>query len=86
MTPFEEAYGFNPLTPLDLTPLAQDVVLSLDGSKRVEAMKKLYEKVRLHLEKKYHEVAKKANKGRKRIVLELYWVWVHFHKDRFPTH
>ena len=33
MTPFEVVYGLNPLTPLDLTPLSQDVVLSLDGSK-----------------------------------------------------
>ena len=50
-------------------------------------MKKLHEKVRLHLEKKNQEVAKKANKGRKRIVLEPGdWVWVHFRKERFPNH
>ncbi|WMV58716.1 hypothetical protein MTR67_052101 [Solanum verrucosum] len=42
MSPFEAVYGFNPLTTLDLTPLSQDVVLSLDGSKRAEAMKKLH--------------------------------------------
>ncbi|WMV58989.1 hypothetical protein MTR67_052374, partial [Solanum verrucosum] len=50
MTPFEVVYGFNPLTPLDLTPLSQDFVLNLDGSKRAEAMKKLHEKVWFHLE------------------------------------
>jgi len=87
MTPFEVVYDFCPLTPLDLTPLSQDVVLSLDGSKRAEAMKKLHEKVRLHLEKNNQEVAKKANKGHKRIVFEPGdLVWVHFRKERFTTH
>ncbi|WMV59651.1 hypothetical protein MTR67_053036 [Solanum verrucosum] len=87
MTPFEVVYGFNPLTPLDLTSLSQGVVLRLDGTKRSEAMKKLHKKVRLHLEKKNQEVAKKANKGRKRVKLEPGdWVWVHFCKERFPTH
>ncbi|XP_059312037.1 uncharacterized protein LOC132063495 [Lycium ferocissimum] len=51
MSPFEAVYGFNPLTPLDLTPLFQDVVLSLDGNKRAESMKKLHEKVWVHFRK-----------------------------------
>lgn len=56
-------------------------------SKRAEAMRKLHEKVRLHLEKKNQDVAKRANKGRKRIVFEPGdWVWVHFLKEHFPTH
>lgn len=63
MIPVEEVYGFNALAPLD--------VLSFGGSKRVEAMKKIHEKVRLHLENKNQEVAKKANKGCLRLVLEL---------------
>ncbi|KAH0757725.1 hypothetical protein KY290_021218 [Solanum tuberosum] len=58
------------LLPLVEFAYNRDVVLSLDGSKRAEAMKKLHEKVRLHLEKKNQEVAQKANNGRKRIVLE----------------
>ena len=33
-------------------------------------MRKLHEKVRLYLEKKNQDVAKRANKGRKRIVFE----------------
>ncbi|XP_059284791.1 uncharacterized protein LOC132038084 [Lycium ferocissimum] len=70
MSPFEVLYGFNPLTLLDLTPLSQDVVLSLDGNKRAEAMKKIHEKARLQLEKKNQKVAKRANQGRKRVVLE----------------
>ncbi|KAF3649084.1 hypothetical protein FXO38_17853 [Capsicum annuum] len=47
MTPFECAYGINPLTSLDSTPFPSDLVMSLDGSKRAEAMKKLHEKVEM---------------------------------------
>ncbi|XP_015165378.1 uncharacterized protein [Solanum tuberosum] len=87
MNPFEVVYGFNPLTPLDLTPLSRVVVLRLDGSERTEAMWKLHERVWLHLEKSNKDVAKRANKGRKGIVFEpADWVWVHFRKERFPTH
>ncbi|PHT55649.1 hypothetical protein CQW23_04135 [Capsicum baccatum] len=86
MTPFECVYDINPLTPLDLTLLPSDLVISLDGSKRVEAMKKLHEKVRLRLEKKNQEVARRANKGRRKLILESGdWVWVHLRKDRFPS-
>lgn len=74
------------LIPLDLTPLVQDV-LSLGRSKRAEAMKKVHEKVRLHLENKNQDMARTASKGRKRIVLVPGdWVWVHLCKDRFPNH
>ncbi|WMV41167.1 hypothetical protein MTR67_034552 [Solanum verrucosum] len=75
MSPFEVVYGFNPLTPL-----------SLDGSKRAKAMNKLHEKVRLHLEKKNQEVAKKANKGRKRIVFNrVIWRGSTFAKEHYTS-
>ncbi|KAH0706074.1 hypothetical protein KY289_011150 [Solanum tuberosum] len=49
-------------------------------------MKKLHEKVQLHLEKKNQDVAKRANKRRKGVVFELgILVWVHFCKEQFPT-
>jgi len=49
-------------------------------------MKKMHEAVRIKLEKKNHEVAKRANKGRRKLVLEPGdWVWVHLRKDRFPA-
>ena len=86
MTPFVCVCNINPLTPLDLTPLPSDLMISLDGSKRAEAMKNLHEKVRLRLEKKNQEVARQANKGRRKLILELGdWVWVHLRKDRFPS-
>ncbi|KAF3630335.1 putative 60S ribosomal protein L7-3-like [Capsicum annuum] len=86
MTPFECVYDINPLTSLDLTPLPSNLVISLDGSKRVEAMKKLHDKVRLQLEKKNQEVARRSNKERRKLILESAdWVWVHLRKDRFPS-
>ena len=84
MTPFECVYDINPLISLDLTPLPSGLVISLDGSKWAEAMKKLHEKVRLLLEKKNQEVARQANKGRRKLILEPGdWMWVHLKKDRF---
>ncbi|KAF3654604.1 putative 60S ribosomal protein L7-3-like [Capsicum annuum] len=86
MTPFECVYGLNPFTPLDLTPLPSDLMISLDGRKRTDFMKKLHEKVRLQLEKKNQEITKWAKKGRKKLILEPGdWVWVHLRKDRFPS-
>lgn len=77
-SPFQVLYGFNPLTPLYLTPLSQDVVLRLDGSKRADAMKKIHEKVWMRLDTKYHEVTKRFHKGRKKISFEMGdWELVH---------
>ncbi|PHU16772.1 hypothetical protein BC332_12467 [Capsicum chinense] len=84
MAPFKCVYGINPLSPLDLTPLPSDLMISLDRRKRAEDMKKLHEKVRLRLEKKNQEFAREANKGRRKLILELGdWVWVNLRKDRF---
>lgn len=84
MTPFECIYGLNPLTPLELTPLPNDVMISLDESKRAESMKKLHKKVRLLIEKKNQDIARRVNKGRKKLILESGdWVWVHLRKERF---
>lgn len=51
MTSFECLYNFNSLTPLDLTPLYQDVIVCLDAKKRDEAMRNIYEKESHQLEK-----------------------------------
>ena len=69
-SPFEIAYGFNPLTPMDLLQLPIDKQVSLDGA---------------HIEKKTKLYTENANKGRKRVVFEPGdWVWVHMRKERFP--
>lgn len=38
-SPFEIVYGFNPLTPLDLTPLPVSERVNLDGKKKTEIVK-----------------------------------------------
>lgn len=50
-SPFEIVYGFNPLTPLYLSPLPLEDQLSLDGQKKAEAVQRLHEKVKLQIEK-----------------------------------
>ena len=85
-SPFKVVYGFNPLTPLDLSPLPTKEQLNLNGEEKAEFVKKLHEKVRANIEKKTEQYAKQANKGRKRVVFEPGdWVWVHMRKERFPT-
>jgi hypothetical protein len=85
-SPFEVVYDFNPLTPLDLPPLAVNVMTSLDGQKKAEMVKKLHESVRQHIEKKNEQYATKANKDRRQVIFEPGdWVWVHMRKERFPA-
>ncbi|GKV46467.1 hypothetical protein SLEP1_g53448 [Rubroshorea leprosula] len=85
-SPFEVAYGFNPLIPLDLLPLPIDEQASLDEKKKAEVVKQLHERVRQNIERRTEQYAKQANKGHKKVVFELRdWVWVHMHKERLPA-
>ena len=38
-SPFHIVHGFNPLTPLDLSPLPMSEHVNLDGKKKVELVK-----------------------------------------------
>ena len=59
---------------------------SLDGQKKAEMVKKLYESVQQHIEKKTEQYVNKANKGRRQVIFEPSdWVWVHMRKERFPA-
>ncbi|XP_059292174.1 uncharacterized protein LOC132045607 [Lycium ferocissimum] len=85
MTPFEVCYGFNPLIPLTLTPLASDVVVSLDAKQRAAEMMKIHAKVKESIDKVNTKVAKRQNHGRRKVDFQPDdWVWVHFRKERFP--
>ena len=85
-SPFELVYGFNPLTVLDLAPLPLEHVMNLDGEQKAELVKSLHEKARQRIAKTNDANTNKANKGRKRVVLEPGdWVWVHMRKERFPA-
>ncbi|XP_027155217.1 uncharacterized protein LOC113755410, partial [Coffea eugenioides] len=85
-SPFEIVYGFNPLTPLDLSPLPSSEHINMDGAKRADFVKKLHEQVRLNIERRMDQVAQWVNKGRQRVVFEPGdWVWLHLRKERFPV-
>jgi hypothetical protein len=48
----EIVYGFNPLTLLGFIHLPVDERVSLDGNKKSQMVKALYESVRQHIKKK----------------------------------
>ena len=60
--------------------------VNLNGKKKAEFVKKIHEKARLNIERRTKQYAKQANKGYRQVVFELRdLVWVHMHKERFPT-
>ncbi|XP_057785651.1 uncharacterized protein LOC131003187, partial [Salvia miltiorrhiza] len=84
-SPFEIVYGFNPLTPLDLSPLPEHEYTNLDGKKKADFVKQIHEKARLNIERRTKQYAEQANKGRRKVVFEPGdWVWLHMRKERFP--
>ena len=77
-------YGFNPLTPLDLTPLSMSERVNLDGRKKAEIVKKIHEKARLNIERRTEQYVKHANKGRNKVIFQPGdWMWLHMRKERF---
>ena len=69
-SPFEVVYGFNPLTPLDLSPLSTSQHTNMDGLKRAEYVRDLHAKVRANIEKRTLQYVQGANKGRQKVVFE----------------
>ena len=85
-SPFEIVYGFNPLTPLDLSPLPLSEHVNLDGKRKAKLVKQIHEKVKLNIERRTEHYARQANKGRQHVVFEPGdLVWLHMRKERFPT-
>ena len=84
-SPFEIVYGFNPLTPLDLSPIPMSEYVNLDGEQKAKLVKQIHETARLNIERRTEQYAQQANKGRKRVIFEPGdWVWLHMRKERFP--
>jgi hypothetical protein len=84
-SPFQIVYGFNPLSPLDLTFLPVSERVNLDGKKKAQFVKMIHEKARLNIERRTKQYVHQANKGRKKVMFEPGdWVWLHLRKDRFP--
>jgi hypothetical protein len=85
-SPFEIVYGFNPLTPLNLSPLPLTEHVNLDGKKKADFVKQIHEKARLNVERRTEQYATQANMGRHQLVFKLGdWVWLHMRKERFPA-
>ena len=87
LSPFEVVYGFNPLTPLDLSTvdLPLPYLLDIGGEENAKFVKDLHLQVQEQIHRKGEEVARKVNKGRKKMVFQPGdWVWVHLRKIRFP--
>ena len=85
-SPFEIVYGFNPLTPLDLSPLPMSKRVNMDGLKRTEQVHALHQKVRDNIEKRTFQFIRHANKGRRKMIFEPGdWVWIHMCKERFSV-
>ena len=84
-SPFHIVYGFNPLTPLDLSPLPLSERVNLDGQKKAELIQQIHETAKLNIERRTEQYAKQANKGRRKVVFEPGdWVWLHMRKEQFP--
>ncbi|XP_071917089.1 uncharacterized protein [Coffea arabica] len=85
-SPFEIVYGFNPLTPLDLSPLPISERVNLDGKKKAEFVRDLHTKARANIEKRTLQYIQSANKGRHKMVFEPGdWVWIYMRKKCFPN-
>ncbi|GKV10834.1 hypothetical protein SLEP1_g22145 [Rubroshorea leprosula] len=85
-SPFEIVYGFNMLTPLDLSPLPMSEHVNLDGKKKAEFVRQIHEKARLNIERRTEQYAKQASKGHSKLVFKLGdWVWLQMRKERFPA-
>ena len=81
-SPFEIVYGFNPLTPLDLIPLPVSEHVNLDGKKKAEIVKQIYEKAKFNIEWRTEQYAKQANKGGHKLIFKPGdWVWFEYKLD-----
>nr|BAD22500.1 hypothetical protein [Oryza sativa Japonica Group] len=53
MCPFKNVYGFKPTSPIDLLPLPLQERTNMDASKRAAYVKKIHEKTKEEIEKKW---------------------------------
>lgn len=84
--PFMMVYGFEPSTAFDILPLPLYERVNMDIDKRVEAIRKLHEDTRSTIERQVLRQASALNKNKKVMIFnEGDLVWVHLHKDRFPS-
>ena len=84
-SPFEVVNGFNPETPMDLSPLPQPMQVSQSGANKAEFVKNMHRRLRENIEKKAEKNRAKHNKGRQEVIFKPGdWVWLHMRPERFP--
>ncbi|XP_056852919.1 uncharacterized protein LOC130502196 [Raphanus sativus] len=85
LSPFEVVYGFQPKTPLDLSPLPSPMYRSRDGAHKAEFFKTLHQRVKEKLEAQAAKVKARIDQKRKEVLFEPGdLVWLHMRPERFP--
>lgn len=85
MSSFRIVYGRDPITPLDLSPILRDKVVSSNGIDCSQYIKELHQRVRDNIIKHNERYQVQVNKHRKQVVYkEGDLVWIHFRPKRFP--
>lgn len=68
LTPFKIIYGFNLITPLDLSPIPTEEWVYLDGKKKAELVKTMHKQVMEQIERQNKANEKAASKGQKHVI------------------
>lgn len=84
VSPFHCVYGLDPLTPFDMSPLPCPERVDFSAERQVEYIQSVHDRTKEHLRKVAERAAARANKGRKKLILEPGDdVWLHLRKERF---
>ena len=67
LSPFQVVYGYNPKTPLDLTPIPTPSKFSWEAEKRAKEIKDLHAQVRERVETANAQAMHQANKHKKEV-------------------
>ena len=79
---FEVAYGFNPLTRLDLISIHSNIFVSKAATSKANGIKTLHKEGKETIEKQNFNVASRINKGRNEIIFQPgNWLLIHFRKE-----
>jgi hypothetical protein len=85
-SPFEVVYGFNPITPIELTPLHVEKQFSGNADEHAEHIKQVHSQVRTQIENSNKKYKERVDRHRKKVVFKKGdLVWIHLRKARFPT-
>jgi hypothetical protein len=84
--PFEVVYGFNPITPIELTPLPVEKQFNDNADEHAEHIKQVHSHVRTQIENSNKKYKERVDRHRKNVVFKKGdLVWIHLRKTYFPT-